>query len=187
VSCLAKVKRTTSCALGRVHSATSSPWSLEWVNRQKHFAEVMVSMKSNVINKSSFSSAPRVSKKKSGGYLRNCAQNLKHIARLFDKDRKEIVRALRRTSKQRREVSDVSKAKVISNEGSSHSDSQSSVNNDWKNWLVLHGNDKVIVDDVWGIGKEVRLKFKGIKIICLMCCLGPKEKIKRVVGRGSRP
>ncbi|KEH42136.1 RNA recognition motif [Medicago truncatula] len=70
------------------------------------------------------------SEKKGSGHLRHCAQNLKRIARLSDKDRKEVLRALRRTMKQRRTVSAVLKAKVKSTEA--NSESQSSVNNDWK-------------------------------------------------------
>jgi hypothetical protein len=46
---------------------------------------------------------------------------------------------------------------------SSQSGSQNTVNNDWTNWLVLHGCDKVKSDDVKGIGKVVGLKFKGDK------------------------
>jgi hypothetical protein len=50
---------------------------------------------------------------------------------------------------------------VISVEGSSRGDSQSSVNNDLANWLVLHGNKKVASDDVCGIGTKVGIKFHG--------------------------
>jgi len=88
---------------------------------------------------------------------------LKRIARLPDKDHKEVLRALRRTVKKRRMASEVSKTKVISNDGSAQSDSQSSVNNDWSNLVVFHGNDMVAVEDVWGIGKAVGLKFNGDK------------------------
>jgi hypothetical protein len=41
------------------------------------------------------------------------------------------------------------------------SGSQVSVNNDWMNWLVLHGNKNKAIDDVCEIGKAVGLKFKG--------------------------
>jgi len=44
---------------------------------------------------------------------------------------------------------------------STTSTSQTSVNNDWNNWLVLHGNDKVLVEDVCAIGRSVGLKFSG--------------------------
>ncbi|MCI66470.1 sulfate transporter, partial [Trifolium medium] len=39
--------------------------------------------------------------------------------------------------------------------------SSASVSNDWKNWVVMQGNDQMVVDDVWGIGKAIRVKFRG--------------------------
>jgi len=36
-----------------------------------------------------------------------------------------------------------------------------SVNNDWSNWVVLHGNGAVAVEDIWGIGKAIGVSFKG--------------------------
>jgi len=41
--------------------------------------------------------------------------------------------------------------------------SLSFVNNDWKHWLVLHGNEKVVTEDVCDIGTAVGLKFKRDK------------------------
>jgi hypothetical protein len=41
----------------------------------------------------------------------------------------------------------------------------SSVNNDWKNLVILHGNEEVALDDVWGIGKVICVKFNGDKSI----------------------
>jgi hypothetical protein len=35
--------------------------------------------------------------------------------------------------------------------------------NDWKNWVVVHGNNQMVVDDVWGIGKTIGLMFRGDK------------------------
>jgi len=58
---------------------------------------------------------------------------LKCIARLSENDRRAVLRALRRSMKQRRGVSNGSKAKANSVEGSSHGASQASVNNDWEN------------------------------------------------------
>jgi len=43
------------------------------------------------------------------------------------------------------------------------SDSQASVNNEWQNWLVLHGTDRVTNEDIRGIGKEIGIKFDGDK------------------------
>ena len=84
---------------------------------------------------------------------------MKRIARLSDKDRKEVLRALQRSTKQRKAVSNVSKAKAQSKEGSFTGESQTSVNNEWQNWLVLHGNATVMSEDVCDIGKTVGLKL----------------------------
>jgi len=92
---------------------------------------------------------------------------------------------LQRAVKKRIIASDTSNAKVTFNEVSTHCNSQTSVNNDWTNWLVLHGNKKVVDEDVRGIGKVVGLKFNGDKNN--MFNVGWGEKIKREVGRGFRP
>ena len=45
----------------------------------------------------------------------------------------------------------------------------------------------MVNDDVCNIGKMVGLKFKEIKITCLMCCQEGGGEILRVEGRGFRP
>jgi len=57
----------------------------------------------------------------------------------------------------------LSKALVSSVEVFSRGESQSSINNDLQNWLVLHGNENVVFDDVCGIGKKVEIDFQGDK------------------------
>ncbi|GAU42662.1 hypothetical protein TSUD_398680 [Trifolium subterraneum] len=37
-----------------------------------------------------------------------------------------------------------------------------SVNKDWENWMVMHEDEKVAVEDVWGIGEAIRIKVKGV-------------------------
>ncbi|MCH86865.1 cytochrome P450, partial [Trifolium medium] len=39
--------------------------------------------------------------------------------------------------------------------------SVASVNNDWKHWVVMHGNEQMAVEDVWGIEKAIEVKFNG--------------------------
>jgi hypothetical protein len=86
---------------------------------------------------------------------------LKRIARLSADDRKEVLRALRKTHRRHKEVPAASKDKVTLSDNSSVNGSQSSVNNDWTNWLVLHGSSKVMSEDVRDLGKVVGLNFKG--------------------------
>ena len=156
------VRRASSCPPGKDSVAPSGPWSLEWAKSHKS-----LSMGSAPKQKHGASAemmgVRRGTKKKGGGYLRHCALNLKRIARLSDCDRREVLRALRRTSRKRKAISRTSKAKVMSKSVSSKSTSQSSVNKDWNNWLVLHGNDKVTSDDVCDIGRTIGLNFNGDK------------------------
>ena len=156
-----RVQRTSSCPSGRVHIVTAGPWSLKWANRHKDAVLGDASQTVSNGNKKSVSGSDRVTRKKGSGYLRHCAQNLKRIARLSDEDRKQVLRALHKTHRRRKVVQGASFDKVISNDTSSVNGSQSSVNNDWTNWLVLHGCGKALSDDVRGMGKVVGLKFKG--------------------------
>jgi hypothetical protein len=172
-------KRTTSCPPGRVHSFSSGPWSLKWINRQNTTDKIVKNKTTSVV-------VPRGAKKKVCGALRHNAQSVKHIARLPAKDRLEILRALRKTVKKRGGLSDVTKNNVNSSDGISNSTgSQSSVNNDWTNWLVLHGNKQDAVEDVCGIGKAVGLKFQGDKNNSFDVLSGAGRKNKEGDGGGK--
>ena len=82
-------------------------------------------------------------------------------------------------------VSDTSKEKVISNDSSSLNGSQAFVNNDWMNWLVLHGSDKAMSEDVRGIGKVVGLNFKRDKNNMFDMLSGVGRKNKEGDGKGE--
>ena len=100
------VKRTSSCPPGRVRAGTSGPWSLEWVNGlNNEDIGVSCAPKKLAVHNYSSQRAPRITKKKGSGYLRHCARSLKRIARLSDKDRKDVLCALQRTTKHRRAMS----------------------------------------------------------------------------------
>ena len=58
-------------------------------------------------------------------------------------------------------VSGASNPRATSTAASPTCISQTSVNNDWNNWLVLHGNDTVRSEDVRLIGRNVGLNFTG--------------------------
>jgi len=89
---------------------------------------------------------------------------LRRIAILPTKEREDVLRALKRNVQKRKGLVGDSQAHVFSKVNVvKHSESQTSVNNDWQNWLVLHGTNKVVNDDVMGIGKEIGLNFKGDK------------------------
>ena len=155
-------KRTASCPPCSVRSSATGPWSLDGVHRHKTTASggpLLPKLKVRVL--SSSKNASKIKRKIGNGSLRHCAQILKRIARLSDKDRKEVLRVLQRNKKRGKMVSNAHKSK--SNDASTTVDSQSSVNNDWENWLVLHGKGKNKADDVCEIGKIGGLKFKGDK------------------------
>jgi len=50
---------------------------------------------------------------------------------------------------------------VISKIVSEGASSSSSMNNDWKNWVVLCGNEDVEVEDNRGMRKAIGVNFKG--------------------------
>ena len=92
---------------------------------------------------------------------------------------------MRRTTKHRQAESGVSKAEVTSKVTSSNGTSQSSVNNDWTNWLVLHGNDKVLSEDVCEIGRTVGLNFSGDKNNMFDVLSGVGRKNREGGGEGA--
>jgi hypothetical protein len=173
------VKRTSSCPPGRVRNIKAGPWTLEWINRHKgEEAGRPFSFHAKVSNKVT-AAVSRGTKKKGGGPLHHCSRCLKHIARLSDADRKEVLCALRKNAKKRKV------APCDFQENSTSLGSQASVNkNDWSNWLVLHGNEKAKSDDVRGIGKMVGLNYQGDKNNMFDVLSGAGRKNKEGVGRG---
>ncbi|MCI16466.1 DUF4283 domain protein, partial [Trifolium medium] len=87
-------------------------------------------------------------KKKVGGVLHHTMQNLRKVARLPGKDRKEVLKILKKEVRRRqggsRATTSVEVVKQVSSDSGS---SLASVNKDWENWVVMHGNEKVAVED----------------------------------------
>jgi len=120
----------------------------------------LLSTKNVPINSSSSIGGQHVTKKKGDGYLWHTAQSMRCIARLPAKDREDVLCALKRNVSKRKGQKGVPKVIVNSKDNvEKPSVSQSSVNNDWKNWLVLHGTKQVANEDVLGIWKDIGLKF----------------------------
>lgn len=179
---LSTAQRTTSCPPGKVHSATAGPWSLEWAHRHKE-AEVRAFSKKDSGVGNSTSSVIGGKRKKESGRLRHCAKNLKRIARLSEEDRMQVLRDLRKTRRRRKKVLGTSNVQVISNDTSSVDVSQTSVSNDWKNWLAMHGSGEVLSADVRELGKVVGLKFQGDKNNSFDVLSGAGRKNKEGVGK----
>ncbi|MCI21881.1 hypothetical protein A2U01_0043052, partial [Trifolium medium] len=74
--------------------------------------------------------------------------------RLPGKDRREVLKILKKEVRKRSGRSRTNKSVEVVHQDRSGSDSSvASVNKDWEHWVVLHRNEKVAVEDVWGIGK----------------------------------
>jgi hypothetical protein len=80
------------------------------------------------------------------------------------KDRTVVLKELKRQVRKRRGKSGFNSVKVTNKAASNKSaSSEVSVPNNWRNWVVLRGNEEVAVEDVWGIGKAIGVKFNGDK------------------------
>lgn len=91
-----------------------------------------------------------------GDLLQHSVHSLQKVARLPSKDRSEVLIFLKKKVCKCHGKDRVNKAVSVVNQGSSKEIlSSTSVNNDWKNWVVMNGNEQVTVVDVWGIGKAI--------------------------------
>ncbi|AES88382.2 hypothetical protein MTR_4g054200 [Medicago truncatula] len=96
------------------------------------------------------------------GILRHSVHSLKKAARLPCKDRSSVLKILKKNVRKRQGSDRLKKAvDVVSHSVYDGNSSSDSVNNDWSHWVVLKGNEKVAVEDVWGIGKAIGVQFDG--------------------------
>ncbi|PNX58390.1 putative sulfate transporter, partial [Trifolium pratense] len=107
------------------------------------------------------------------------------------KDRSEVLKVLKKRVRRRRGGDDVNRSCTVSRQvPSGESSSSGSINNDWTNWVAVQGNDHMAVDDVWGIGKAIGLKFKGDNVnmfnILSRAGKGKKDSSGRVSVGGPR-
>jgi PIN domain nuclease of toxin-antitoxin system len=160
-------KRTTSCPPVRRHGL-SGPWSLEWIQDQsvKDAGAVKQRLKKgcDVAGDIRSRAARGPLLKQDGGFIRNSLCSLKRIARLPLQDRREVMHILQKNARRRKNRRVASHS---SNTGSRDSvegtTSSSSVNNDWKNWVAMQGNERAVEDDVLEVGNAVGATFKGDK------------------------
>jgi len=101
-----------------------------------------------------------VTKKRKDALVKQSVGFMKKIAQMSKVDRKQILHFLKNQKRSKKE----SKGKCQSTQAhtstsESSKNSNSSVNNDWENWVILHGKTQVMVDDVKAIRKMVGLKF----------------------------
>jgi hypothetical protein len=77
-------------------------------------------------------------------------------------DRKAALHELKHQVRKHR-IADNDVNSLVQEDSNETNTSKASVTNELKNYVVLHGNEQVAVDDVWGIGKSIGIKFNGDK------------------------
>ncbi|MCI31728.1 DUF4283 domain protein, partial [Trifolium medium] len=104
-----RYKRTSSCPPEARRSVISGPWSWEWLNDQNHgdagviFSAKKKSRKGNHHGQSLNKKGQRDPlRKKAGGVLRHPLHSLKKVARLSTKDRREVLKVLKKSVRRRR-------------------------------------------------------------------------------------
>jgi hypothetical protein len=166
----AQRQRTTSCPpAGR--SGLSGPWSLEWLDAHRNGgAGVLVSPRRREASGGDLGGEQRTkvvrgqSKIKAGGFLRHSLFSLKKIARLPIEDRREVLQILQKNARKRSSRGTASRPRTSGfRDAAADGHSSSSVNNDWKHWVAMQGQDNVVEDDVVEMGNFVGATLKGDK------------------------
>ncbi|PNX89484.1 hypothetical protein L195_g045604 [Trifolium pratense] len=191
-------KRSNSCPPEARRSVLSGPWSLEWLNDQNH-GDAGVIFSARKKSRKGNPSGEKVKKKeqhdprrrKAGGLLRHPLHSLKKVARMPCNDRREVLKVLKKSVRRRRGGDDYNRSCSVSRRASAEDSSSSvSINNDWMNWVAVQGNDQMAVDDVWGIGKAIGVKFKGDNVnmfnILSRAGKGKKDHSGQDSGGGAR-
>jgi len=97
-----------------------------------------------------------VTKKRKGAIVKQSVCFMKKVARMSTVDRKQSVHFLKKQKRYKKSSKGKHHSKqtdIATSESSKNSNS--SVDNDWENWVILHGKPQVMVDDVKAIGKTV--------------------------------
>ncbi|PNX89689.1 hypothetical protein L195_g045811, partial [Trifolium pratense] len=147
----------------------SGPWSLDWLHDHNHgdAGFFFSARKKTKAGKSQGDGNHRderksLKKRQGGGMLRHSLHTLKKVARMPSKDRKEVLKVLKKNVCKRQGGSRADRScEVVHQVSSEKNQSSASVNNDWENWVVMQDNNYMVVDDVWDIGKAIGVKFKG--------------------------
>ena len=150
------------------------PWSLDWLSQ----VPVHEGGKVFTVGTSVGAAQPSISKeiieqplvwkqslkKRTTGSFKHSMGFMKRVARMPSADRKEILKVLKKQDHKRKssKVSQTFKGKAANISTSEPSkNSSSTVNNDWANWVLAHGNPEGVAKDVKDIGKVIGVSFKG--------------------------
>jgi len=149
------------------------PWSLDWLPQQKPISEggavfsstseVRKSKQVDSVNDKSISSSGNaLSKKKKVGVVHKSVGFMKKIARMPAKDRNQILKILKKQKRKRKVyVVNASSKDTTESANASKDNSSSSRGNDWVHWVHLHGEPKLVAEDVKDLGKIV-----GVNYLC---------------------
>ncbi|CAJ2642053.1 unnamed protein product [Trifolium pratense] len=153
---LSRRKRSDSCPPKVSRSIISGPWSLEWLHDHNYGdAEVIFSASKRLITRDhngvrkqkGSQIDPR--RRKERGLLSHPLHSIKKVARMPSKDRREVLKVLKKNVRHRRGGDGVNRSCSMSCRVSSEESSSSlSVNNDWQNWVAMQGTEQMAVDDV---------------------------------------
>jgi hypothetical protein len=144
--------------------AVSGPWSLEWLHGQKHGGAGILfspSQRNKKCHVQSLGHTKGSTRKKVGGVLRHTLKNLKKVARLPGQDRREVLKILQKEVKKRGRRKPKTSVEVVHEGKSDFDSSQSSVNKDWEHWVVMHGDEEVVREDVRGLGEAIGIQISG--------------------------
>jgi len=115
----------------------------------------------HVNDKSVSSRGPDRSTKQRGNAVNNSVGFMKKIARMPARDRKQILQILKKQKRRRKaKTVTVSSTAIGVSATVSTKNSSSSTNDDWVNWVHLHGEPKSVAEDVKELGKVVGVKYQ---------------------------
>ncbi|MCH79613.1 cysteine-rich receptor-like protein kinase, partial [Trifolium medium] len=77
-------------------------------------------------------------------------------------NRAEVLKILKKEVRKRRgRLENKNSVKSVHPSSSNSGSSSVSVNKDWEHWVVMHGNERVVKEDVRGIGKTIGVRYSG--------------------------
>jgi hypothetical protein len=162
------LSRATSCPPTAHCHPRPGPWSWEWLQDHSHAAAGVIFSAGKRNKDGSYGGRQQgvgqavTSSRKAGGVLRHPIHNLKKIARMPSKDRGEVLIALGKCARKRRGRDQASRSNSVSCQAmSDESSAPGATNTDWQNWVAVHGNAQMAVDDVCGIGQTIGVTFRG--------------------------
>jgi hypothetical protein len=88
-------------------------------------------------------------------------KNLQKVARLPGQDRREVLKILQKEVKKRGRRKPKTSVEVVHEGKSDFDSSQSSVNKDWEHWVVMHGDEEAVREDVRGLGEAIGIHISG--------------------------